>query len=90
MNNSITPGRITRWMLLLQEFYITIVDKPGKDNVVADFLSRINTNGENLLVEDNFPDEHIFAISTLTPWYANISNYLVVGKLPHHLSARAR
>ena len=44
MNKPITLGRITRWLLLLQEFDITIVDKPGKDNVVADFLSRLNTN----------------------------------------------
>jgi hypothetical protein len=77
MNKPITLRRITRWLLLLQEFDITIVDKPGKDNVVADFLSRLNTNAENLPVEDNFPDEHIFAIFTLTPWYANIANYLV-------------
>lgn len=90
MNKPITPGRITRWLLLLKEFDITIVDKPGKDNVVAEFLSRLNTNGENLPVEDNFLDEHIFAISTLTPWYADIANYLVAGKLPYHLSPRAQ
>ena len=90
MNKPIIPGRITRWMLLLQEFDITIVDKLGKDNVVANFLSRLNTNGETLLAEDNFPDKHMFAISTLTPWYANIANYLVAGKLPYHLSPRAR
>ena len=90
MNKSITPGRITRWLLLLQEFDITIVDKPGKDNVVVDFLSRLNTNCENLPVEDKFPDEHIFEISNLTPWYADIANYLVAGKFPYHLSPRAR
>ena len=90
MNKHITPRRITRWLLLLQEFDITIVDKPGKDNVVADFLSRLNTNGENLPVEDNFLYEHLFAISTLTPWYADVSNYLVAGKLLHHLSPRVR
>ena len=42
MNKPITPGRITRWLLLLQEFDITIIDKLGKDNVVADFLSRMD------------------------------------------------
>ena len=90
MNKPITPRRITRWILLLQEFDITIVDKPRKDNVVAYFLSRLNTNGENLSIKDNFTDEHIFAISTLTPWYADIANYLVVGKFPYHLSPRAQ
>ena len=35
MNKPITNARVTRWLLLLQEFDITIIDKPGKENVVA-------------------------------------------------------
>ncbi|KAL8616736.1 hypothetical protein ACOMHN_017774 [Nucella lapillus] len=34
-------GRITRWALLLQPFQFTIEAIPGKENVSADFLSRI-------------------------------------------------
>ena len=30
MNKPVTNGRITRWLLLLQEFNITILDRPGK------------------------------------------------------------
>ena len=86
MNKPVTPGRVTRWLLLLQEFDITIVDKPGKDNVVADFLSRLEHDGKNTPVDDNFLDEHIFAISTNTQWYANIANYLAIGEVPRHLS----
>lgn len=49
---------------MLQEFDITILDKPGKDNVVVDFLSRL-TIGENCTpIEDSFPDEYLFTIST--------------------------
>ena len=88
MNKPITPGRITRWLLLLQEFDITIVDKPGKDNVVADFLSRMDNNDECTPIEDNFPDEHLFAVSTKPPWYANIANYISTGKVPPHFSYR--
>ena len=29
MNKSITNGRITRWLLLMQEFNITVLDRPG-------------------------------------------------------------
>jgi len=39
MNKSIINGRVTRWFLLLQEFDISIIDKPGRENVVVDFLS---------------------------------------------------
>lgn len=30
MNKIITNGRVTRWLLLLQEFNITLLDRPGK------------------------------------------------------------
>jgi len=41
MNKPITNGRVTRWILLLQEFNITMLDRPGKQNTNVDFLSRI-------------------------------------------------
>ena len=83
-------ARVTRWLLLLQEFDITIVDKLGKENVVANFLSRLVNNIDDSPVEDSFPNENLFAASTYSPWYANIANYLVAGKLPHHLSPREK
>lgn len=42
MNKPITNGRITRWLFLLQEFNITVIDRPRRDNLVVDFLSRLN------------------------------------------------
>jgi hypothetical protein len=89
MNKPITNARVTRWLLLLQEFDITIVDRPGKENVVADFLSRLTTNDDKP-VDDSFPDEYLFAVSAHSPWYADIANYLVAGKLPPHLSYREK
>ena len=90
MNKPITNARVTRWLLLLQEFDITFIDRPIKENVVVDFLSRLTNNIDNSLVEDSFPDEHFFAISVYSPWYADIANYLVVGKLPLHLPKMKR
>jgi hypothetical protein len=88
MNNPITNGRITRWLLLLQEFDITIIDKPGKDNVVVDFLSILINEEEVMHVEDNFLDEHFFSLSNHLPQYVDIDNYLVAGNLPQHLSRK--
>ena len=31
-NKPITNGRVTQWLLLLQEFNITVIDRPGKEN----------------------------------------------------------
>ena len=62
MNKPVTNARVTRWLLLLQEFDITIIDKRGKENVVADFLSCFTNSDDSLHVEDSFPDEHLFAL----------------------------
>jgi hypothetical protein len=86
MNKPITNGRVTRWLLLLQEFNITVLDRPGKDNVVADFLSRIKNEDDDIPVDDSFPDEHLFSLSINTPWFADMENYLATRKLPSHLS----
>ena len=78
---------IIRWLLLLQQFDLTIVDKPGKENVVVDFLSRLALPvGEEGMVDDQLPDEHLFAILALSLWFAGITNYLVAGRLPPNLS----
>ena len=75
---------------MLQEFDITILDKRGKDNVVVDFLSRLTISDDFTATEDSFLDEYLFSISTHSPWYENISNYLATGKFPHQLSSKER
>lgn len=42
MNKPDVNAQIIIWLLLLQQFDLTIVDKPGKENVYVDFLSRSN------------------------------------------------
>eukprot|EP00253_Pinus_taeda_P020812 PITA_20812 len=82
MNKPVTSGRVTRWLLLLQEFNITVLDRPGKENQVADFLSRLQNLGEAVPVEDSFPDENLFAISIVNPWYDDLVNYLSTRRTP--------
>ena len=38
----LSHGRLTRWILLLQEYHINWEHIPGKKNTAADILSRIN------------------------------------------------
>jgi len=90
MNKPLTSGRVTRWLLLLQEFNVTIVDRLGKSNVVADFLSRLDNPSEAIPVNDDFLDEHFFSMSTDSLWFVDISNYLVTGKTPPHLSTHEK
>ena len=39
--------RIMRWKLALPEYDYTVKDIPGKDNIVADYLSRLVVDLEN-------------------------------------------
>nr|GFB85774.1 reverse transcriptase domain-containing protein [Tanacetum cinerariifolium] len=41
LNKQDAKPRLLRWVLLLQEFNITILDKKGSENLVADHLSRL-------------------------------------------------
>ena len=57
--------RLIRWILLLQEFDITIKDKKGVENVVADHLSRLTFEDRSTSttpIQDSFPDEQLMAL----------------------------
>ena len=36
------------------------------------------------------PDEHLFAISVLSPWFSDIPNHLVSAQFPPHLSSKEK
>ncbi|KAM2638106.1 hypothetical protein EV1_022523 [Malus domestica] len=61
--------RLIRWMLLLQEFDIEIKDKKGSDNVVADHLSRLVREEEDLPISETFPDEQLLSVQVSAPWF---------------------
>jgi len=54
-------------------------------------LSRVNLPvGEEGMVDDQMQDEHLFSISVLSPWFADIANYLVSTQFPPHLSSKEK
>ncbi|KAJ9539557.1 hypothetical protein OSB04_032290 [Centaurea solstitialis] len=82
--------RLIRWVLLLQEFDLEIIDRKGTENQVADHLSRIEgkiSSGGDHEIKEIFPDEQILAIRHFQeethPWYADIANYLARGLKPY-------
>ncbi|KAK1607928.1 hypothetical protein QYE76_031601 [Lolium multiflorum] len=64
--------RLIRWVLLLQEFDLHIIDRKGVDNPVADNLSRLeNITYDPVPVNDSFPNEQLAVIkvsSRESPW----------------------
>ncbi|XP_050889274.1 uncharacterized protein LOC127094489 [Lathyrus oleraceus] len=74
--------RLIRWMLFLQEFNVEIKDKSGAENLVADHLSRIERDADPFPIQDDFPDEQLFLLHGITPWFVDIVNFLVAGVFP--------
>nr|GEU43975.1 hypothetical protein [Tanacetum cinerariifolium] len=80
LNKQDAKPRFLRWVLLLQEFDITIRDKKGSENLAADHLSRLDNPHkdvfENKDINENFPLETLGSISReSTPWFADIANF---------------
>ena len=71
-----------------------IKDKKGKENVVADHLSRLihgSSEEEDMLpLKESFPDEQLWVVNGSEPWYADIVNYLVTDIVPEDLSYQAK
>ncbi|GKE05618.1 reverse transcriptase domain-containing protein [Tanacetum coccineum] len=80
MNKQDAKPRLLRWVLLLQEFDITIYDKIGSENLAADHLSRLENPHKDVLenkdINENFPLETLGVISNgSTLWFADYANY---------------
>jgi hypothetical protein len=55
--------RLIRWILLLHEFYVEIRDKTGVENVVVDYLSRMNRGQDDKEpIEYKIRDDHLYRI----------------------------
>jgi hypothetical protein len=67
--------RLIRWVLLLQEFDLHIVDRKGAKNPVANNLSRLeNISFDHISINDSFPNEQLASINVTSrenPWYAD-------------------
>ncbi|XP_041004027.1 uncharacterized protein LOC121249386 [Juglans microcarpa x Juglans regia] len=89
LTNKDAKARLIRWILLLQEFGITIKDKKGVENLVANHLSRLTfeDTSDHLPIRDDFPDEHLLSITCL-PWFVHIVNYLAACEIPMDWSSQ--
>nr|GFA72750.1 reverse transcriptase domain-containing protein [Tanacetum cinerariifolium] len=68
LNKQDAKSRLLWWVLLLQEFDITIRDKKGYENLAADHLSRLENPHKDMLenkdINENFPLETLGSLSS--------------------------
>nr|GEV57390.1 retrovirus-related Pol polyprotein from transposon 17.6 [Tanacetum cinerariifolium] len=80
LNKQDAKPRLLRWVLPLQEFDITILDKKGSENLAAAHLSRLENPHQDVLenkdINENFPLETLGSLTSHnTPWFADIANF---------------
>jgi hypothetical protein len=64
MSKKDAKPRLIRWVLVLQEFDLHIVDRKGAENPVANNLSRLeNISFDPISVNDCFPNEQLASIN---------------------------
>nr|GEW87850.1 DNA-directed DNA polymerase [Tanacetum cinerariifolium] len=86
LNKHDAKPRLLRWVLLLQEFDIIILDKKGSENLAADHLSRLENPHQDVLENKDINEK--FSLETLgsltshnTPWFADIANFHAAKKV---------
>nr|GEV27184.1 reverse transcriptase domain-containing protein [Tanacetum cinerariifolium] len=80
LNKQDEKPRLLQWVLLLQEFDITIFDKKGSENLAVDHLSRLENPHQDVLknkyINENFPLETLGSLTShSTLWFADIANF---------------
>ncbi|KAE8684537.1 DNA-directed RNA polymerase V subunit 5C-like [Hibiscus syriacus] len=92
VNKKNAKPRLIRWILLLQEFNLEVIDRKGTEKQVADHLSRLENISEChdiFDIKEEFPDEKIL-YATAIPWYADLVNFLVSGVFPYELNSQGK
>nr|GEW01683.1 reverse transcriptase domain-containing protein [Tanacetum cinerariifolium] len=78
LNKQDAKPRLLRWVLLLQEFDIIILDKKGSKNLAADHLSRLENPHKDVLenkgINENFPLETLGSLSCNSTLWVIISD----------------
>src|SRR3954466_11638146 len=86
--------RLIRWVLLLQEFDLHIVNRKGADNPLADNLSRMeDIPHDPIPVNVSFPNEQLDVVkvqSLSEPWFADYANFIAAKFLPPGLTFQQR
>ena len=88
-------GKFSRWTLLVQEFELDIVPRPGVQHTVADYLSRLESGESPTGVKEDFPGGGVLKITAepsedLDKWMVDMEFFLSNGIPPEEMGREER
>jgi hypothetical protein len=79
--------KFARWIVILQEYDLNFsTPKTKKALVHAELVTTLPSDTTSTPVNTNFPDEHLFYITSDDPWYGDLLVYLRTQNFGNHLS----
>ena len=91
LSRQLLGGKYSKWIVILQEFDLEFTAAKSKKSLVyAELLCSLPSPSVPSHSEDHIPDETLFLISTLNPWYEDIIVYLQTSSFHPAVSKDAR
>jgi hypothetical protein len=82
VNKPVLGGRISKWLLLFQEYEFEIIVNPGRMKKSLDHLSRLEHGEETTSLEDALSDAQFLAIRKIDDHFTEIVQFLSTGMAP--------
>eukprot|EP00253_Pinus_taeda_P020159 PITA_20159 len=77
LSRQLLGGKYSKWIVILQEFYLEFATAKSKKSLVfSELIFSLPSSSSPSHTEDQILDETLFLISTLDPWYGDILIYL--------------
>eukprot|EP00253_Pinus_taeda_P022991 PITA_22991 len=84
-------GKYSKWIVILQDFDLEFASAKSKKLLVfVELICSLPSSSSPSHTEDHIPDETLFLISTLDPWYGDILTYLQTSSFRPGTSKDAR
>jgi hypothetical protein len=79
--------KFTQWIVILQEYNLEFsTPKSKKALILAELVMALPSNTTSTPINIDFPDGHLFYITSDDPWYGDLLVYLRTQKFGNHLS----
>jgi len=91
LSRQLLGGKYSKWIVILQEFDLEFTTAKSKKSLVfAELICSLPSSSTPSHSEDHIPDDTLFLISTLDPWYGDIIRYLQTSSFRPDVSKDAR